>query len=135
MKCPVCKDPMIILELNEVEIDFCPSCSGVWLDAGELELLIENDSEKENLFSSFDIDEDHPEKPYKCPVCHKRMSKVHVGENKDVLIDKCPSDDGLWFEEGELKDVVKLASGENRVVHLIHELFGNEINNNQNGES
>ena len=56
MKCPVCKDTLIILELNEVEIDYCSSCSGVWLDAGELELLIDEDSEKENLFSSFHIE-------------------------------------------------------------------------------
>lgn len=26
---------------NDVEIDRCPKCQGIWLDAGELELLIE----------------------------------------------------------------------------------------------
>ena len=41
MDCPVCKDAMIVMELNEVEIDHCLSCSGIWLDAGELELLLE----------------------------------------------------------------------------------------------
>ncbi len=40
MNCPVCKEPMIVLELDEVEIDHCISCGGIWLDAGELELLI-----------------------------------------------------------------------------------------------
>jgi Zn-finger nucleic acid-binding protein len=135
MKCPVCKDIMLIIELNEVEVDYCSSCSGVWLDAGELELLIDEDSDAENLLSSFHIDEDHTEKPYKCPICNKRMSKVHVGENRDVIIDKCPAGDGLWFDEGELKDVIYLASEENRVIHLLNDLFGNKINNNQNGES
>lgn len=135
MKCPVCKEPMIVLELNEVEVDYCPSCGGVWLDSGELELLIEDDSEKENLLSSFYIDENQSEKSYKCPICRKKMQKVYVGENKEVLIDKCPSGDGLWFDKGELQDVIKLASGDNRIVHLIREMFGNEINKNQNGES
>jgi len=135
MRCPVCKEPMIVLELNEVEVDYCPSCGGVWLDSGELELLIEDDSEKENLLSSFYIDENQSEKSYKCPICRKKMQKVYVGENKEVLIDKCPSGDGLWFDKGELQDVIKLASGDNRIVHLIREMFGNEINKNQNGES
>ena len=37
MDCPVCKQSaMITLELNEVEIDYCMQCEGIWLDAGEL---------------------------------------------------------------------------------------------------
>jgi hypothetical protein len=135
MNCPVCKSPMIILELNEIEIDYCSSCSGVWLDSGELELLIDNESEKEKLISSFNIDKDYPEKSYKCPICRKKMQKVHVGKNNEVLIDKCPANDGLWFDGGELKDVIKLASGDNEVVRIIREMFGSKINNNQNGEN
>ncbi len=40
MDCPVCKNAMITLELQEVEIDYCIDCGGIWLDAGELELLL-----------------------------------------------------------------------------------------------
>jgi Zn-finger nucleic acid-binding protein len=134
MKCPVCKEPMIVLELNEVEIDYCPSCSGIWLDAGELDLLIEDEKEREILISSFHTDADHPEKPYKCPICNIRMDKVHVGDQKDVLIDKCSNNDGLWFDKGELKDVLHLASKENRVVKLLNDMFGNNINIKQSGE-
>ena len=39
MDCPACKEPLIVLELNEVEIDNCVSCGGIWLDKGELERL------------------------------------------------------------------------------------------------
>ena len=42
MDCPVCKNAMIALELAEVEIDHCTDCGGIWLDAGELELLLGN---------------------------------------------------------------------------------------------
>jgi Zn-finger nucleic acid-binding protein len=135
MKCPVCKNAMIVLELNEVEVDYCTSCGGVWLDAGELELLIDDEKGEENLLSSFNIDSSHKEKSYKCPICKKKMDKVFVGANKDVLIDKCPVEDGLWFDKGELEDVINLASGNNKVIEVIHELFGNKVNRNQNGES
>jgi len=135
MKCPVCKEPTIVLELDEIEIDYCTSCGGIWLDAGELELLIEDEKDRELLLSSFQKDVEHPEKKYRCPICSKKMDKVHVGENKDVLLDKCPDNDGLWFDKGELKDVIQLASKDNKIVELLNELFGSKLTNNQSGEN
>ena len=42
MKCPVCKDvDLVMSERQCVEIDYCPSCRGVWLDRGELDKIIE----------------------------------------------------------------------------------------------
>jgi len=51
MNCPVCKDSMVVLELEQVEIDYCTGCEGVWLDAGELELLLETEQERARLIS------------------------------------------------------------------------------------
>lgn len=135
MDCPVSKEPMIVLELNEVEIDYCPGCSGIWLDSGELELLFEDDDERQKLLATLLEDHAHPEKPYKCPICYKKMVKVHVGDEKDVLIDKCVKGDGLWFDEGELQHVLELGAGEgNKIVNLLKEMFESKISSNQNGE-
>jgi Zn-finger nucleic acid-binding protein len=42
MKCPVCPDSNLLMtERQNVEIDYCPNCRGVWLDRGELDKLIE----------------------------------------------------------------------------------------------
>ncbi|HCX81995.1 MAG: hypothetical protein A3E00_02525 [Curvibacter sp. RIFCSPHIGHO2_12_FULL_63_18] len=42
MKCPQCTDVTLVMsERQGVEIDYCPSCRGVWLDRGELDKLIE----------------------------------------------------------------------------------------------
>ena len=44
MKCPVCKDVTLLMsEKRGVEIDYCPECSGIWLDRGELDKLIEKE--------------------------------------------------------------------------------------------
>jgi Zn-finger nucleic acid-binding protein len=41
MKCPVCKTPELLMtERQSIEIDYCPTCRGVWLDRGELDKLI-----------------------------------------------------------------------------------------------
>lgn len=45
MKCPVCKDVSLLMsEKQGVEIDYCPSCRGIWLDRGELDKIIEKSS-------------------------------------------------------------------------------------------
>lgn len=47
MQCPVCKVELKIADRQGVEIDYCPKCRGVWLDRGELDKLIERESEME----------------------------------------------------------------------------------------
>ena len=45
MKCPSCPDATLAMtDRQGVEIDYCPSCRGVWLDRGELDKLIERAS-------------------------------------------------------------------------------------------
>ena len=42
MKCPSCKDfDLLMSERKGIEIDYCPSCRGVWLDRGELDKLVQ----------------------------------------------------------------------------------------------
>lgn len=42
MQCPACRDAtLLITERQNIEIDYCPQCRGVWLDRGELDKLIE----------------------------------------------------------------------------------------------
>jgi Zn-finger nucleic acid-binding protein len=41
MLCPACKTPLSITDRSGIEIDFCPTCRGVWLDRGELDKIIE----------------------------------------------------------------------------------------------
>lgn len=51
MNCPVCKVPLVMSDRNGVEIDYCPSCRGVWLDRGELDKIIERINENESYRS------------------------------------------------------------------------------------
>ena len=47
MICPVCKDKELVMaDRKGVEIDYCPSCRGIWLDRGELDKLIERSEEE-----------------------------------------------------------------------------------------
>ena len=127
MDCPVCKNAMITLELADVEIDYCTGCGGIWLDAGELELLMGEPKKAKKLLDSFKSDSKSSERVRKCPICDKKMRKVIVGSSEPaLLIDKCQKGDGLWFDKGELQDIVDRAEldKDNRIRKLLADMFG-----------
>jgi Zn-finger nucleic acid-binding protein len=39
--CPVCRVNLVLAERQNVEIDYCPQCRGVWLDRGEIDKIVE----------------------------------------------------------------------------------------------
>lgn len=41
MNCPSCNETLLMSVRNQVEIDYCPKCRGIWLDRGELDKIIE----------------------------------------------------------------------------------------------
>ena len=127
MDCPACRNPMVTLELAGVEIDHCLECGGIWLDAGELELLMDEPEKARRLLDSFQEDRQATEQPRKCPICDKKMAKIVVGRAAPpLLIDKCRRGDGLWFDQGELEDILKRAQldKENRIRKLLSDMFG-----------
>jgi len=41
MQCPSDGTVLVMSERSGIEIDYCPTCRGVWLDRGELDKIIE----------------------------------------------------------------------------------------------
>jgi Zn-finger nucleic acid-binding protein len=41
MNCPIDGTPLQMADRQGIEIDYCPTCRGVWLDRGELDKIIE----------------------------------------------------------------------------------------------
>ncbi|MFL6396457.1 MAG: zf-TFIIB domain-containing protein [Nitrososphaeraceae archaeon] len=44
MKCPNCSTQMQLMQRYEVDIDYCPSCKGAWLDRGEIDKIAKIES-------------------------------------------------------------------------------------------
>jgi Zn-finger nucleic acid-binding protein len=42
MICPACKNEMLVVEYDNIELDYCNNCYGVWFDSTELELLLKS---------------------------------------------------------------------------------------------
>ena len=43
MNCPKCDGKLLESDYENITIDVCQSCSGVWLDAGELAQIVDKD--------------------------------------------------------------------------------------------
>ena len=115
MICPVCNHSMVIVEHDNIEIDYCTGCRGIWFDSGELELLLEAAGlEDYEVFAERIIgsgEASSAEKKRKCPICTRKMKKKYIDEDKELLIDVCPRAHGIWFDGGELGSLLKLVSG------------------------
>jgi uncharacterized protein len=46
MACPVDGTTLVMSERSGIEIDYCPTCRGVWLDRGELDKIIERNAQQ-----------------------------------------------------------------------------------------
>lgn len=117
---------MLILELEQVETDYCCDCGGIWLDAGELEMLFEKPEQAEQLIKSFAAAENLKEKIRRCPICLTKMEKVFAdGKDEHLVIDRCPKLHGLWFDSGELSQILNKGNfdKEKKVVKLLTEIF------------
>lgn len=111
MRCPVCHKDALIVEYKNIELDYCPVCHGVWFDAGELELLMEAaglGNHRRYLEDMFNAPKAATaEKQCKCPVCRHKMKKTYIDEDKKIIVDICHVGDGLWFDGGEVENLVK----------------------------
>ena len=137
MDCPACKGPVVVVEFQRIELDYCSKCFGVWFDSGELELLLERLARDGAALTMDEImalpAEKVAEKARRCPICRRKMRKVVVGSEPRVLVDVCPQRDGIWFDRGELSQVTEqlrstepAATGKHkhrRVMHFLGEVF------------
>ncbi len=114
MICPSCKSDMIGVEYHRIELDYCPRCHGVWFDAGELELLLEAGGLESPRFLNNimrSAEAQSAETKLRCPICTQKMKKTIAGEQPKVTIDVCGRGDGLWFDGGELDQVIRQLPG------------------------
>ena len=111
MICPACKKDMIVVEYRHIELDYCLNCHGVWFDSDELELFLKsiNLDATDMLLSHILVQEETEtkEKKIRCPICRRKMRKTTLGDRPKIMIDACTRKDGLWFDGGEVLQLVK----------------------------
>jgi len=134
--CPQCRQPMLVFELDGVEIDRCLSCRGTWLDAGELEQIarLEGGS-PERLGLALRDSAPGKRGRRRCPRCRRRLRITTVGEKPAVELDRCPLGHGFWFDAGEMETLIRaFAEGDGGPVgRFLSELYRTELQSIQGG--
>jgi len=107
----------------------------VWLDEAELELLLESHTFEEAKKLLDDILESREavssERKRACPICGHKMKKTAIGEEPGILIDICREEHGLWFDGGEVNQLIRHLAGKHlsndeskaRVLNFLGEVF------------
>ncbi|MFH2054559.1 MAG: zf-TFIIB domain-containing protein [bacterium] len=128
MECVNCNEPLVVLELQQVELDYCLSCGGIWLDTGELGLLLGEERLARELLAPFLTQGSSKPGDRKCPICTERMQTVTTTAPA-VELDLCEQGHGIWFDRGELHEIVRIIGGEsgNKVATLLEDMFRSEM--------
>ncbi len=130
MLCPACDKEMLIFEFSRIEIDSCCLCGGVWLDEGELELLISPDKADTSQVSGIISDlkkSTAANGSRKCPVCRKKMVPVELSMKPAVEVDRCPHNHGLWFDKGELEQIMTSSGADGKLADFLKSVFRNKV--------
>jgi membrane associated rhomboid family serine protease/Zn-finger nucleic acid-binding protein len=97
-------------------IDICPSCRGMWFDSGEFVDFVSALAETQkvpNVHTPL-FEPRHVETPEKldeakrlCPRCSLTMQKFNYAYDSNIMLDRCPSCNGIWTDSGEAQRVAR----------------------------
>lgn len=112
--CPCCADLMQSVGTGHgVEVDQCTGCGAVWLDAGELAVILkETTSEASGVTPAKSVSElrarmatvvpqEAAVRYRECPRCGDVMGRINFGTISGVIVDECKRH-GVLLDEGEL---------------------------------
>ncbi len=119
-RCPVDGEPLVICELDGVEVDFCPRCGGLWLDRGELDLIAARAGSQPvetAIAAAAGAPGAHPSERT-CPRCARKMTTLESG---GVELERCRRGDGYWLDGGELEKLI--ASSGQPTAAFLQEMF------------
>ena len=102
--CPACHKPMQPLAVDDINVDRCSSCGGVWLDVLERERLV-----AAGKVGTVDTDDALRAAPsnavMNCPRDHARLIHMVDLKQPQIHFESCKLCGGMLFDAGELKDL------------------------------
>jgi hypothetical protein len=110
--CPKCDIQLVALVFKGIEADMCPECRGFWLDQGELEDLLDRTGARAYGPALDWRDAKTPGKGKRCmcPRCDDALRQVTTEATPDqsLMLDTCPRGHGVWFDQYELRQLLRI---------------------------
>ena len=106
MKCPKCCNvELSVKEVEGVNVQLCPSCSGIFLHKGELQKIAHHTAGDIEYSSLANLDTSTISE-LSCPICEtEKMVNINFASYSDVIMQYCRKCSGIWLEKGELAQI------------------------------
>jgi Zn-finger nucleic acid-binding protein len=102
MKCPKCKtETLVEFLVEDVTVDRCPSCAGIWFDRQELSELLAEDARRVAELRRSSENEAAEEIRGDCPRDASPLTRVYSSIDRSVILDACADCHGIWLDGGE----------------------------------
>jgi Zn-finger nucleic acid-binding protein len=105
--CPKCTVPLELKLRDDIEIDICPRCNGLWLDRSEFDVL----TAESTVYREERLTQEYSRPPLPdiisyipCVRCGKLMVRKNYALISGVITDECGRH-GIWLDKGELEKI------------------------------
>ena len=106
MQCPKCAHEMEKVDFEDLAVDRCTLCKGIWFDSLEQDTLKEAEGSEE-------IDSGDPEvgklfdkeDKIDCPICNVQMIRMVDPAQTHIHYESCSVCYGAFFDAGEFTDL------------------------------
>jgi Zn-finger nucleic acid-binding protein len=104
VNCPKCKNTALSdFKIDDVTVDRCLACEGIWFDADELVQLLAQEAARVASLRRGGAQEQLDGKKGICPRDGGELLRAYSAVDRGVIIDACPECRGIWLDGGEFE--------------------------------
>ena len=126
MKCPSCGKHLERCTYHGITLDRCMPCGGLWFDKDELNPFLERwlaahedtPYAPTGLVRSARATDRLGEAERACPRCACAMGKLNYAYDSNIILDRCPSCQGIWLDRGEVERLAMFMKGNPKIDRL-----------------
>jgi len=106
MNCPRCNAPLSEVKVNEVVLDHCVKCGGLWLDFAQLERVLGRESRSlRRLLPKGGPPAQDEAAALRCPRCEATLIRMRATP-EPLLYYGCLTCYGRWLDGSQLRRIV-----------------------------
>ncbi len=123
MECPKCGGELYPVAQDNIEIDRCRKCGGMWFDMLEVDRLrkVKGSAKALDVGDEASGEELNQQGKIDCPRCHTQMIRMVDLQQHHIWYESCSVCYGKWFDAGEFKDLQEAS-----IFDFFRDLFARE---------
>ena len=114
IECPKCYTRMKTIGVDELHVDQCHRCGGLWINAASKEQLLADPKAVKSIDTNPSAMGKRQDAitEIKCPLDHSTMIRMSPPQKKQVHYESCTICGGMFFDAGELREMTKVSLGQ-----------------------